>query len=218
MSYLTRSPSNESFDSRSDLRGPGVGPVGRYRELLIAHAVRMLSGAGVSALAECKGSLGWKKSDEEAVLLRDDVFWEYGRDVVLGDRIDSLPNCVLNSMSAFELVSADFVIHAGQKVGIAVYSKNGATAESTGAALDDDEAQYIYGEKDRCHIYTGEITYVADHHIEYDVNTFGGCSGAIVFLLDMNQPTTVNPEDYGKAIAVHTGSSTALATNLGFKL
>jgi hypothetical protein len=77
-------------------------------------------------------------------------------------------------------------------VGIAVYCKNGATAESTGAALDDDEAHYIYGEKDRCQIYTGEISYVGDHHIEYDVNAFGGCSGAIVFLLDMNQPTTVN--------------------------
>jgi hypothetical protein len=70
-------------------------------ELFIAHAVRTLSGAGVSALANFKGSLGWKNSNEEWLPLRDDVFWEYGRDVIWGDRADSPPNGVLNSVSAF---------------------------------------------------------------------------------------------------------------------
>lgn len=68
-------------------------------------------------------------------------------------------------------------------------------------------------------VYGGRITFVGENHIEYDINTFEGCSGAIVFLLDENQHESVAPEDYGKAIALHTGTHPLLSDrNFAFKL
>jgi hypothetical protein len=61
---------------------------------------------------------------------------------------------------------------------------------------------------------------VGEHHIEYDVNSFKGCSGAIVFLLDTDQPNDsgVTVKDYGTAIAVHAGGHPYKVKNIGFKL
>jgi hypothetical protein len=69
-------------------------------------------------------------------------------------------------------------------------------------------------------IYTGEITYVGMYHIEHNINTYDGCSGAIIFLLDTDdQLATVNQEDRGKAIAVHVGyGGELLHSNIGFKI
>ena len=51
------------------------------------------------------------------------------------------------------------------------------------------------------------------------MNSFTGCSGAIVFLLDRNQPESVQQCDYGKAVAVHGGCHPFIIThNLGFIL
>ena len=47
--------------------------------------------------------------------------------------------------------------------------------------------------------------------MEYDINMFEGCSGAIVFLLDENHHKSVAPEDYGKAIPLHTGTHPLLS-------
>ena len=60
---------------------------------------------------------------------------------------------------------------------------------------------------------------MADHHIKYDINSFAGCSGAVVFLLDVNQPGSVREDDHGKAIAIHAGAHPTLVNrNLGLKL
>jgi len=68
-------------------------------------------------------------------------------------------------------------------------------------------------------IYTGEIKQVRGDYIEYDINTFTGCSGAIVFLLDHGQPPSVQPCDFGCAVAVQAGShSISNAGNFGFLL
>jgi hypothetical protein len=68
-------------------------------------------------------------------------------------------------------------------------------------------------------IYTGKISYVGEHHIEYDINTYRGCSGAIVFLLEHNeQPPTVEERDSGKAIDGHAGFKYILSTNIGIQL
>jgi V8-like Glu-specific endopeptidase len=55
-------------------------------------------------------------------------------------------------------------------------------------------------------------------HLEYNINTFAGCSGATVFLLDKKQLSLVQPNDYGKAIAVHAGYKRALRSNIGLKI
>lgn len=53
-------------------------------------------------------------------------------------------------------------------------------------------------------ILTEKITHVGADHICYGLNTFRGCSGAVVFLLGKDQSDSVKPEDYGRAITVHS--------------
>lgn len=68
-------------------------------------------------------------------------------------------------------------------------------------------------------ILTGKVTAVDENMIVYDMNSYGGCSGAIIFLLDKDQPESVRPEDTGKAIAIHTGShpDERINRNMAFK-
>jgi len=54
-------------------------------------------------------------------------------------------------------------------------------------------------------------------HIEYDINSFTGCSGGIVFLTDEGQPDSVDSCDIGKAVAIHSGSHPVIGDrNFGF--
>jgi hypothetical protein len=103
-------------------------------------------------------------------------------------------------------------------VGIAVYCSavKGSTYDGD---VEDKKLQQLYGPALSVTIYTGKISYVGEHHIEYDINTYRRCSGAIVFLLEHNeQHPSVKGFDCGKAIAVHAGFKEALGTNIGFKL
>lgn len=78
--------------------------------------------------------------------------------------------------------------------------------------IDAAKVPYILGSAAECVVFTGEITYVGDRHVEYNMNSFGSCSGAAVFLLDKDKP------DYGKVLAVHVGHKPQLNANVGFKL
>lgn len=75
----------------------------------------------------------------------------------------------------------------------------------------------LFGEPRRTNIYTGEIVRVGLHHIECSINSFEGCSGAVVFLLDKKQPSSVLESDWGCAIAVHAGAHSRLDRNIAFK-
>jgi hypothetical protein len=86
--------------------------------------------------------------------------------------------------------------------------------------VSQGELNRIYGPPKKTHIYTGTITLTSTHHIEYDINAFEGCSGAVVFLLGLEtQPANagVTLKDVGKVIAVHAGSHLREVKNLGFK-
>lgn len=88
-------------------------------------------------------------------------------------------------------------------------------------AIDEEKLAKLYGKPNVPNIYTGTIKAVGEgsNHIEYDLNTFTGCAGAIVFLLDKHQPESVDPSDFGKAIAVHAGAHpAAVDRNIGFLL
>jgi hypothetical protein len=130
-------------------------------------------------------------------------FWKNGIDLTNG----SVPDFVSVAHS-FQMVREDFVLKKRQKIGIAVAmpphdglrsSLQKAYPHLNESALDD-----IYGvaSNRKVNVYTGEILYVGVSHIEYDNNTFEGCSGAIVFLLDKDQPEFVKESDHGCAIAV----------------
>jgi len=86
------------------------------------------------------------------------------------------------------------------------------------AGIDQTELNRVYGPAKHTHIYTGKITHVGTDHIEYDINAFEGCAGAIVFLLGLEtQPADsgVMRNDVGKAIAVHAGAIPAKSRTLG---
>jgi hypothetical protein len=125
----------------------------------------------------------------------------------------------------FDTVGPNVEFRKGQKIAIVVVSANmKETATPHTAAsfvkLNQDQCNTIYGQPGTVAIYTGEITYVGMYHIEHNINTYDGCSGAIIFLLDTDdQLATVNQEDRGKAIAVHVGyGGELLHSNIGFKI
>mmetsp|Transcript_2408 Transcript_2408/g.4959 ORF Transcript_2408/g.4959 Transcript_2408/m.4959 type:complete len:378 (-) Transcript_2408:135-1268(-) len=130
----------------------------------------------------------------------------------------------------FDVVDEAFSYNVGLKIGIVVHgagSFNEAFSEvggTEGIEIDDSWANRTYGmnklkrEKvlggeNVVMIYTGFITKGDDeHHIEYNVNTYKGCSGAIVIVMERGHP------DFGKALSVHAGYKKELGSNIGFKL
>jgi hypothetical protein len=143
--------------------------------------------------------------------------WKSGIDITAGPA----PSIVSLEQS-FQMVREDFKLKKGQKIGIAVCMPpiDGVRSSlqkkypSLNATLLDD----IYGLSTGrlVNVYTGEINRVGSSHIEYNNNSFEGCSGAIVFLLDKNQPASVKESDYGCAIAVHAGAHPFYERNLAF--
>lgn len=137
---------------------------------------------------------------------------------------------LLQKIRPFEVVGDGFSSDVGLKIGIVVFNpyaeKEEAFSEVNGLAdIDVDESyanvtkgiteakiEAVLGEKDSVMIYTGCITFDGNQHIEYNVNTYNGCSGAIVIVMDRGHP------DFGKALAVHAGYKDVLDKNVGFKL
>jgi hypothetical protein len=150
-----------------------------------------------------------------------------GFDVSVGGLIDSADEPITEQFYSFALVRETFTLEEGQKVGIAVYFNAEAKPRSdtisgrfeVNVPISEQLIELIYGVPNVVNIYTGQITYAGEKHIEYDFNAFKGCAGSIVFLLDIDQPTSVQECDFGKAVAVHSGAHPGLADrNYGFML
>lgn len=113
----------------------------------------------------------------------------------------------------FDLVSSDFRLRVGHNVGIVVYRTFAITKEHAGiysTAQVDLEA--TFGPPGSVCIYTGQVTEVSANGKTFchDINTFAGCSGAVVFLLDQQPENLGHDEDdiqelKGKAVGVHVG-------------
>lgn len=65
----------------------------------------------------------------------------------------------------------------------------------------------LYGPVPQACIYTGSVTEISANGktFGHDINAFEGCSGAVVFLLDQNQPDDVDEGLYGLAVGIHSG-------------
>jgi len=164
---------------------------------------------------------GWIPSGNDIIDLRRGdaggrpAICDYGFDVSVGAIIDSPAEPLTDRTYSFPLVRKQLPLRVGQKVGMAVlFCEDSKPTRDTIAGvaeapvkLSDTQIKAIYGEPDVVNVYTGKITYVGDNHIEYDINTFTGCSGSVVFLLDVDQPSPVQPNDHGCAIAIHAGGS-----------
>jgi len=115
----------------------------------------------------------------------------------------------------FTMVRADFQFQVGQKIGVVVFNpypvkpfNPAVTGRSYNGDVEITEIKLkdIYGPGQAIVIHRGLVSFVGEHHIEYGINTYPSCPGAVVFLLDCEgQPASVLPADRGKAIAVHAG-------------
>jgi hypothetical protein len=163
--------------------------------------------------------LGWTPSAADRYDLRGDVEARAaptynGFDISAGDLVKNLEHPGTRAHSSFAKVGHKFRPKTGMKVGMAVmFPKDARPTRKTIAGafeeeVDEGEAEIknIYGDHSQVNIYLGEILYVGRAHIEYNINSFTGCAGAIVFLSDMKQPDSVDVSDYGKALAIHSGS------------
>ena len=189
--------------------------------------------------------MGWTPTADDAFMLRPeldptntnvtrtvDPKCKFGFNISLGREINSTEHPATQPFCSFSMVRDTFKPKVGQKVAIAVlFSDETKPTEATIAGcagpvrLQDFPETFtleeVYGEVGKLNIYTGVIEYVGTHHIEYTINSFTGCSGAIVFLLDLNQPedSLVQQCDHGCAIAVHSGAHPTIPDrNYGFLL
>lgn len=195
------------------------------KETVVSGASRGSEGIGVKF-----DDLNWAPSNEDSVVLREltrgEARWSFGIDIAIGHKFSSRMTGITDEDASFELVRPDFKCESKMKVGIVVIfaiRPNVRTSASNPdfplTDVDQDTLDKIYGEPNRANIYTGEITAVGMSHVEYDLNSFTSCSGAFVFLLDRNQPSSVTEEDIGKVIAVHAGSHPSIKNrNFGFML
>jgi len=173
-----------------------------------------------------------RKENEDENL--DPIAWNMV-DTTKANAIGSVQNRHTLTKATYSFGKAEsYTLAPGHKIAIVVYRFWDIPAKD--AMFTGTEAQWegkreeLFGGKFTPCIYTGEIVRVSDdgRTFEHNINTFKGCSGAIVFLLDKNQPddiamhTAVGQRLFGAAIGVHVGAPTDEITgsnvNIGFKL
>jgi hypothetical protein len=140
--------------------------------------------------------------------------WDWGVDITWGTRTYG-PSA---TDFRFEKVGDDFSYELGMKVAIAAYlDEEPSPAESCTIAAE--HFQKIHGPVNTVNVYTGTVTAVGEDYIAYNINTFKGFSGALVFLTDgAEQSASVHEGDLGKVIAVHSGYSYGVTSNVGFMI
>lgn len=111
-----------------------------------------------------------------------------------------------------------FRLQIGHKIGIAVYRTFDITAADAGAPASADMTA-LYGVKHQACVYTGEVTEISSSGETFchNINTFEGCSGAVVFLLDEKQTVPLDDAYHGMAVGIHVGGLDT-ENNLGFLL
>ena len=147
-------------------------------------------------------------------------------DVARGQMITEPKNFLTQKHLSFEAIPKDWTgICVGAKIGIVVFRPFDIRPSDTGMSMTDDTLVQIFGEKDSVCVFTGETTELHNNSartFEHSINTYRGCSGAIIFLLDKRQPNEDVASHQGKAIGVHVGGKPATApppdANLGFLL
>jgi hypothetical protein len=136
----------------------------------------------------------------------NDVELPFGLDFTFGSAIENPINSFTGALTSFSIIRHDFRIEKGQKVAIAVWRVAKLVTEGTIGRLSLEEEAKYYGPPDVPVIQTGVITGIYGNGavFSHSINTYEGCSGAIIFLLDKEQPPeSVQAADFGKAIGVH---------------
>jgi len=121
----------------------------------------------------------------------------------------------------FVQVPNTFLLQVGHKIGIAVFRSYEITHEDAEAPNDVDLATRFGSVNQPC-IYCGKVTEISANGKTFlhNINTFTGCSGAVIFLLDIGQDKVDQAFDSdmaGMAVGIHTSGLDA-NNNLGFML
>jgi hypothetical protein len=142
----------------------------------------------------------------------------YAQDVSFGTKLINTSNSLSKKPRLFEKVHESFVLQVGLKIGMAVFRTFEITHEDA-KAPSNVELEDFYGQKLQACVYTGKVTEVSanDRTFCHDINAFEGCSGAVIFVLDRNQPVHVEEQYHGMAVGVHVGGLD-LHNNIAFKL
>jgi hypothetical protein len=145
---------------------------------------------------------------------KNEITWN-ADDISFGDKITD-PSKLTEASRLFEKIPNDFKVCVGHKIGALVYCTFDITHDDAKAPPDTDLVQ-VYGQKFQVCIYTGQVTEISANGQTFchDINTFEGCSGAIIFLLDQNQPDDVAAEFHGMAVGINVGGLDK-ETNIGF--
>lgn len=155
-------------------------------------------------------------------------------DVTKGAVIRDPNHFLTDKRLSFQKVPATFGIVPGMRVGVVIYRNFDIEDADAGATLSDLQLETLYGSKGCVCVLTGEVTAVHDNNdsnnnkflsFEHSVNTYRGCSGAIIFLLDRQSQRLeqANENRAGKAVGVHVGGKPLYVTdgnpaNLGFRI
>ena len=137
-------------------------------------------------------------------------------DISFGDTITAPSNVLTRASRLFEKIPDTFRLRQGHRIGVLVYRTFHITHEDAKAPLNTDLVQ-VYGQKFQVCIYTGQVTEISANGRTFchNINTFKGCSGAIIFLLDRNQSDDVAAEFHGRAVGINVGGLD-VDNNLGF--
>lgn len=171
-------------------------------------------------------NLGWMPTN--ILIFAQPAFCACGLEASVGSPIANAENPACAAKASFQTIRKDFQFETGQKVGMAVsFTQQTKPTCVTRVGPDADEIpehfgesaikKLYYGEPDQVNIYTGEIKYLGSKHIECSINSFSGWAGDIVFLLDMDEPASVDQSDWGKAVAIYSGTHPRMSDqNCGF--
>jgi len=186
-------------------------------EWVYASSVLKLVNQGNANISPLFDKTSYMPDPSESIVVRqgdseeNTIVWDY-YDVTTAPKIDNpQSNLTLKTTSFQKVERTGYQFQVGQKIGMAVYRNFELTCEDAGVpqgSITKEELLHIYGQSGRVNIYTGQITNVSPDGsaFKHDINTFRGCSGAIIFLLDIDQEVFgVDSNDYGKAIAIHVG-------------
>lgn len=154
------------------------------------------------------------RTEDTRELTWTDDDWSYGKVIEDG--------AFAKKPRLFEVVPANFELRVGHGIAIVVYRTFDIANEDAGLVSSNNvDLQAIYGPPQMPCIYTGKVTEISANGKTFchDINTFAGCSGAVVFLLDKQPDDFVfnTDEVRGKAVGIHVGGLDA-TNNIAFLL
>ena len=155
-------------------------------------------------------------ANEEDVALT----WK-SHDVARGQTARDPTHFFTQKQLSFEQIPSGILVAVGIKIGMVVCHNFDIDVSDTGVSMSEETLRKLVGDKNSLCVFAGEIAALHDNpekSFEHSINTYQGCSGAIIFLLDKHQPAVEIAQHKGNAIGVHVGGLHNRPANLGFLL